>query len=102
MSFSWLRDVADGLDIDQAQVDRERGVIMSEYVGSRGADGATSPRTATELPAAGLLGPKRAPIGLKDIIKTVNADTIRGFYASLVPAGDTPSWWRWAICRARS
>src|SRR5580658_3836951 len=34
-SFTWLRDVADGLSIEQAQVDRERGVIMSEYIGSR-------------------------------------------------------------------
>src|SRR5580658_10096546 len=35
LAFGWLRDVADGSTIEQAQVDRERGVIMSEYIGSR-------------------------------------------------------------------
>ncbi len=79
MSFGWLRDVADGLDIDQAQVDRERGVIMSEYIGSRGPMVDIAQDSESFL-APGLLGPKRAPIGLKDIITTVNADTIRGFW----------------------
>ena len=39
MSFTWLRDLTDGLTISQSEVDRERGVIMSEYVGSRSAMG---------------------------------------------------------------
>ena len=39
LAFSWLRDVADGLTIPKDQVDRERGVIMSEYIGSRSALG---------------------------------------------------------------
>ena len=48
--------------------------------------------------APDLLGPKRAPIGLKEIIQTVNADTIRNFYhrwyrpetAIVVAVGDLP------------
>jgi zinc protease len=97
LAFSWLRDVADGLTIEQAQVDRERGVIMSEYVGSRSALGDVAQKSLDFL-FPDLLGPKRAPIGLKDIITTVNADTIRGFYkrnyrpesSIVVAVGDLP------------
>ncbi|HEY3797417.1 MAG TPA: insulinase family protein [Caulobacteraceae bacterium] len=97
LAFNWLRDVADGLTISQAQVDRERGVIMSEYVGSRGAVADIGQATeAFVLP--GMLGPKREPIGLRDIIESVNADTIRGFHdrwyrpenAIVVAVGDLP------------
>ncbi|HEY2707344.1 MAG TPA: insulinase family protein [Caulobacteraceae bacterium] len=97
MAFGWLRDVADGLTISQSEVDRERGVIMSEYVGSRSALGAVAEASENfMLPT--LLGPKRAPIGLKEIIQTVNAETIRGFYqrwyrpenSVVVAVGDLP------------
>src|SRR5580658_8963119 len=79
LAFGWLRDVADGSTIEQAQVDRERGVIMSEYIGSRSPLGDIG-QASEDFLAPGLLGDKRAPIGLKEIITTVNADTIRGFY----------------------
>ena len=97
LAFGWLRDVADGSTIEQAQVDRERGVIMSEYIGSRGA--------MTDIAAADenfmlpdLLGPNRLPIGLKEIISTVDAPTIRSFYhrwyrpetSMVVAVGDLP------------
>ena len=97
LGFTWLRDVADGLTIEQSQVDRERGVIMSEYIGSRGA--LTDIAQANEtfmLP--GLRGPKRTPIGLKEVIQNVSADTIRGFHdrwyrpenSIVVAVGDLP------------
>src|SRR5579872_5140594 len=79
MAFGWLRDVADGLTISQSEVDRERGVIMSEYRGSRSALGDIAEASSNFL-LPDLLGPKRAPIGLKEIIQTVNADTIRNFH----------------------
>ena len=79
MSFTWLRDLADGLTISQSEVDRERGVIMSEYVGSRSALGDIA-EASEKFQLPGLLGPQRAPIGLTSIIQTVNADTIRGFH----------------------
>src|SRR5579863_4197819 len=79
MSFGWLRDVADGLLIQQSEVDRERGVIMSEYVGSRSAMAkVASDSEVFMLPDA--LGPKREPIGLKEVIGNVGADTIRHFH----------------------
>ncbi|MBV9994738.1 MAG: insulinase family protein [Caulobacteraceae bacterium] len=97
LAFSWLRDVADGLDIDQSQVDRERGVIRSEYDGSRGPMMDVALASQNFL-APELLGPKRAPIGLLSSINTVNADTIRGFYrrwyrpesSIVVAVGDLP------------
>ena len=97
LAFSWLRDVADGSTIPQDQVDRERGVIMSEYVGSRSALGDLAEQTLNFM-APTLLGPKRAPIGLKQIIQSVNADTIRNFYhrwyrpetSIVVAVGDLP------------
>ncbi|HEX3920215.1 MAG TPA: insulinase family protein [Caulobacteraceae bacterium] len=97
LSFSWLRDVADGSSIDPAQVNRERGVIMSEYIGSRSAMGDLAQASETFL-APNLLGPQRAPIGLKDIITNVDAQTIRGFYerwyrpetSIVVAVGDLP------------
>ena len=97
MSFAWLRDVADGSNIDQAQVDRERGVIMSEYIGSRGPM-VDIAQASDDFLAPGLLGAHRAPIGLKEVITTANADLLRGFYhrwyrpetAIVVAVGDLP------------
>src|SRR5260370_39321057 len=77
MAFGWLRDVADGLTIPQSEVDRERGVIMSEYIGSRSAAGAVAEQAEGFL-APGLLGPKRAPIGLKEVITSANGKLIGG------------------------
>jgi zinc protease len=96
-AFTWLRDVADGLTIDQDQVDRERGVIMSEYIGSRSPSGDLA-EEADGFLLPGLLGPKRLPIGLKTVITQVNAETIRSFYhrwyrpqnAIVVAVGDLP------------
>jgi len=79
LAFSWLRDVADGLDIQQSEVDRERGVIRSEYVGSRSPMTDVAQTSAAFL-APDLLGPRRAPIGLLESINSVSADTIRGYY----------------------
>jgi zinc protease len=97
MAFGWLRDVADGLTIPQSEVDRERGVIMSEYIGSRSAAGAVAEQAEGFL-APGLLGPKRAPIGLKEVITSANAELIGGFYhrwyrpetSMVIAVGDLP------------
>jgi zinc protease len=97
MAFTWLRDLTDGLTIAQSEVDRERGVIMSEYIGSRSAMGDIA-QASEDFLLPNLRGPKRAPIGLKEIIQTVNADTIRSFHdrwyrpenSIVVAVGDLP------------
>lgn len=97
LGFSWLRDVADGLLIQPSEVNRERGVIMSEYVGSRSALGHVAEDSDRFL-LQGLRGPLRQPIGLKEVIESVNADTIRTFHdrwyrpenSIVVAVGDLP------------
>ncbi|MGH6955849.1 MAG: insulinase family protein, partial [Caulobacteraceae bacterium] len=97
LAFSWLRDVADGLTIEQSQVDRERGVILSEYVSSRSPLSDIAQASERFL-LPDLLGPERAPIGLKSVITTVDAQTIRDFYrrwyrpqnSIVVAVGDLP------------
>ena len=97
LGFTWLRDVADGLLILPSEVDRERGVIMSEYVGSRSALTRVAEESDRFL-LQGLRGPEREPIGLKQVIETVNADTIRAFHdrwyrpenSIVVAVGDLP------------
>jgi zinc protease len=97
LAFNWLSDVAAGLSIEQSQVDRERGVIMSEYIGGRSALADASQASQTFL-LPDVLGPKRLPIGLKEIIQTADANTIHGFWrrwyrpdnAIVVAVGDLP------------
>jgi zinc protease len=70
---------------------------MSEYIGSRSAMGAVAEASGAFV-FPNLLGPKRTPIGLKEVIESVNADTIRGFYhrwyrpetSIVVAVGDLP------------
>ncbi|MFI4974573.1 MAG: M16 family metallopeptidase [Caulobacterales bacterium] len=97
MSFNWLRDVADGLTISQSEVDRERGVILSEYASSRSAMTDIALQSESFL-APDLLGPKRAPIGTRESIMAASAQSIGGFYhrwyrpetSIVVAVGDLP------------
>ena len=79
LAFSWLRDVADGLTIAPAEVDRERGTILSEYRESLNPATALAKQTGLfMLPE--LLGPHRLPIGTLATINAANAASIRAFY----------------------
>jgi zinc protease len=79
LAFSWLRDVADGLTIAPAEVDRERGTILSEYRESLNPGTALAKQTgAFMLPE--LLGPHRLPIGTLATINSASAASIRGFW----------------------
>jgi zinc protease len=97
LALRWLRDVADGLTLDQAEADRERGTIMSEYRSSQSA-GTKTEREGVSFLGEGLLGPKRDPIGTPETIATINAKTLRSFYqkwyrpesATVVLVGDAP------------
>jgi len=97
LGLRWLRDVADGLTLDQAEADRERGTIMSEYRSTQNASTATERATIGFL-GEGLLGPKREPIGEPRTIMAINAPMLRAFYekwyrpenATVVLVGDAP------------
>ena len=97
LAFLWLRDVADGLTIDPAAVDRQRGVVTSEYYARR--DGGTNVSEAIQaFLTPGLKAPYRSPGGTPETLKVLNADTLRGFYrkwyrpsrAFVIVVGDLP------------
>ena len=99
LALRWMRDVADGLTIDPAQVERERGVILSEYV-----DGETPARqigrTTSRFLAPGVTETGRLLVeGTQASIKALDAARLRAFYrrwyrptnAVVVAVGDEPS-----------
>ena len=97
LALRWLRDVADGLTLDQAEADRERGTIMSEYRSGQNA-GTKAEHAIVDFLGEGLRGPTRDPIGTPETIASINADTLRSFYqkwyrpesATVVLVGDAP------------
>jgi zinc protease len=97
LAFRWLGDVSHGLALDQAEVDRERGVVMSEYRLQLGPEFERA-REAELFFAPGMLGPHRPPIGTEAGINAVSASALRRFYrthyrpdrAILVAVGEIP------------
>ena len=97
LAFLWLKDVADGLTIDPAAVDRQRGVVTSEYYARR--DGGTNVSEAIQaFLTPGLKAPYRSPGGTPETLKVLNADALRMFYrkwyrpdrAFIIVVGDLP------------
>lgn len=97
LAFQWLKDVAEGLTIDPAAVDRQRGVVTSEYYARR--DGGTNVSEAIQaFLTPGLKSPYRSPGGTPETLKIINADTLRAFYrkwyrpdrAFVIVVGDFP------------
>lgn len=97
LGFRWLRDVADGVLLEEDAVVRERGVVMAEH------DAGLSPQrsVATAINAfmgEGLRTPTRDPIGTPQSIRTMTAAQLRSFYdrwyrpenAVVVVVGDLP------------
>ena len=97
LSFKWLADVADGLSLTPAEVERERGVVLSEYRLSEGPQ-ADIARAHRQFRAPDVRATKRQPIGTEATIRAASADTIRAFYRSwyrpsnafVVAVGDEP------------
>ncbi|ABB37245.1 peptidase M16 domain protein [Oleidesulfovibrio alaskensis G20] len=73
-----MRDVADGLSILPEEVEKERGVILSE----KAARDSKQYRAARRLTAQVYEGTRfvNDTIGSEEIIRTATAETIRGFY----------------------
>jgi zinc protease len=74
-----LRDFADGMLIEEAEVDQERGVILAE---KRARDSIEYRGSVAQF--AFLLSdtrpPRRLPIGLEETIQAANAARLRGFF----------------------
>lgn len=76
--LSILRDIADGLSILPEEVDKERGVVLSE----KAARDSEQFRAACRQRDMQFAGTRMTipPIGKEEVIKHATADTIRGFY----------------------
>jgi len=88
MAFTWLRDVADGLSIEPAEVDRERGTILSEYRESLNPSTDVATKMGDFL-FGELRGSHRLPIGTLETIRAANAASIRAFYERWYRPEDT-------------
>ena len=97
LALTWLRDVADGLTLDPEAVDRQRGVVTSEYYARR--DGGTNvSESIRRFLQPELLAPRRSPGGTPETLRAMTADTIRSYYtryyrpdrAFVIIVGDLP------------
>lgn len=73
-----MRDVADGLSILEEEVEKERGVIMSEKAARDSVEFRARMRNQDWLYSGTRFN--NAPIGTEEIILGANAEVIRGFY----------------------
>lgn len=97
LSFRWLRDIADGINFNQATVDAERGVILAERQSHLGA-ATTTFEQVNDFEAPGLRTTARLKSTPEPIIAALNAGRLSAFYqrwyrpenARLVVVGDQP------------
>ncbi len=97
LAFRWLRDVADGVELQPDAVERERRVVLAEREARLSAVEETS-RILTRFGAPGLRSSDREPIGTVESIKGIDAQKLGRFYdrwyrpenAVVVVVGDLP------------
>ena len=95
--FAVLREFADGLTFDPAEVEAERGVIHSERRARDNWQARAGDAFTRFLHPLALLA-RRNPIGLEDVIDRATPDDLRAFYQKwyradnllLIVAGDAP------------
>ena len=78
-AFQILQDWAGGQLFDPEEVDKERGVVVEEWRGSRGAQARIQDQ---QLPVVfeGSLYAERLPIGKPEVLETAPPETLRRFY----------------------
>jgi zinc protease len=94
-SLTLLREIAGELQIPQAAVDRERGVVLSEER-LRDTPGYRASTASLRFLLPGQLASERLPIGKIEVVSTASRAAIKAFYdryyrperASLVAVGD--------------
>ncbi len=74
-----LRDYADGIEFHEAQVGRERGILLNENL-ARATENAVVERAALDFTHAGTLVPRRFPGGTDAAIKGATPAALRRFY----------------------
>ena len=78
-AFRILEDWAQGVVFDPEEVDKERGVVIEEWRGRRGA-GARIQDQQFPVLFQGSLYAERLPIGKPEILETAPAERLRSFY----------------------
>ena len=78
-AFVLLRDYADGMLMSQEEIEKERGVILSELITRDSAQWRTQ-KVAYQFALPDSLISKRFPIGTKKVIKGANRDTFMDYY----------------------
>jgi zinc protease len=78
-ALKWMRDVADGLKFEQAEVNSEKGVVDAEER-DRGGEGYKNLVEYLSKMLDGTLRPKRLPIGVKSVRDKFNPKICFGFY----------------------
>ena len=78
-AFRILEDWAQGVLFDPEEVDKERGVVIEEWRGRRGAGARIQDRQFPVL-FQGSLYAERLPIGKPEILETAPAERLRSFY----------------------
>lgn len=97
LGLRWLRDITDELVLSPEAVERERGVILSEYRGRLGPGFDWSTRYLDFI-QPDLRSTARPPIGVPETLASISAEDLRAFYrdwyrpgfAILAIAGDQP------------
>ena len=78
-AFRILEDWAQGVRFDPEEVDKERGVVIEEWRGRRGAQARMQDQQFPVL-FQGSLYAERLPIGKTEILETAPAERLRDFY----------------------
>ncbi|MEL1263048.1 M16 family metallopeptidase [Pseudoxanthomonas putridarboris] len=80
-AFTLFGDFADGLLIEQASIEKERGIILSEY---RDSDSQASRRSlaSSEFAAPNALFVRRLPIGQQEVIRGATRAQLKEYYDS--------------------
>jgi len=77
--FTLFRDFADGITFEQIEIEKERGVILSELRANDGFEYRMS-NAAKSFFFSGLAFPERNPIGLPSILNSLNQDDFLEYY----------------------
>jgi zinc protease len=77
--FTLFRDFADGIRFEQIEIEKERGVILSELRANDGFEYRMS-NASKSFFFSGLAFPERNPIGLPSILNSLNQDDFLEYY----------------------
>ncbi|MDB6076842.1 MAG: peptidase domain protein [Akkermansiaceae bacterium] len=80
MGFNVLRDFGDGANLDQSEIDKERGVILSEKTSSDSIEERLMVQQFAEILPGSIIG-KRFPIGQENVIKAAQRERFTDFYS---------------------